>query len=1105
MKKLQIALIGVMTVIFIVSMSFSVYAGQKMFKPDGSYIEREPSFPPQPFDSGGPDEFGYSWIDSDESGGPRYEWIDITGIGTQLTMTDDNNQGPFDLGFTIDFYGNNFSSFRVCSNGWASFTSTATSYLNAAIPSATAPENLLGGFWDDLNPTDGGSIWYYTGGDSAIISYIEVPHYSGSGSGTYTYQIIILSTGEIFFQYQTMVGDLNSATIGIQNNDGTIGLQVAYDQEYVHDELTIKFSMEPEYDHDIKAVSIDAPGAFMNVGDSYTPKASYKNIGGEIETDVEVYYKVTFEGSDVYTNGQSIDRIEPLETVQVEFDGFITPDNAGTYYLSALSALRDDENPANDTTFGESNAYVDVYTEDFEADDGFFTGDNDWQWGSPTSGPNGAHSGINAWGTILDGNYTVGPLLSTLISPPIGLGANASLVFYHWYDVETNYDGGNVKISTDGGGTWDILIPDGGYDGVLGATTENPIGGEEAFTGVSDEWVMETFDLSAYSGGVVLFKFDFGSDSSIDDIGWYIDDFTVLGGGVGGSGFLAGVVTDAETTNPLEGAIVNVGGYADTTNASGEYSIELIPSVYSATASMQYYSDMTVDNIEILEDQTTEVDFALLHPEISVDTTPIDVQVAPGTTTDEILNIANTGNGELTFSINTQFSLLVGTPEGGNELIEIKLNPEETIANYNGEDHTEVSESQTSVKFPVVYDFGDLLFEFNPQTQSGDTGNLGIEFDGTYFWVTGRDADGGDIHKLHKFDRDGVYIESFEQGTSSTWGWRDIAWDGTYLYSSDENELAQIDPATGSKIGEIPMPSGYSPCRGLAYDQATDHFWTANWNSNLAEFDRDGNIINSFVNPMQIYGLAWDEVSPDGPWLWAFSQDGPNLVQISQFDPINGEYTGLAFDAMITGAMSGGAAFTTEWDPTLGVIFVLLQADPEDLVHGYEITTNSTWLTIDPTSGSVAAGDNVDITLTFDATDPDIVPDTTYNATLVINNNTSNPTISIDVSMTTGPVSVDEDGTIPLAFSLSQNYPNPFNPETNIEYTIPENSTVTLEVFNISGQKVKTLVSGYEKAGHKEVVWNGTDDNNRKVASGIYMYKLKSGDQTSVKKMSLLK
>ncbi|MCP4631591.1 MAG: hypothetical protein GY855_01600, partial [candidate division Zixibacteria bacterium] len=301
MKKLQIALIGVMTLLFVVSLSFSINAEQKMFKPDGSYIAIEPSFPPQPFDSGGPDEFGYSWIDSDESGGPRFEWIDITGIGTQLTMTDDNNQGPFDLGFTVDFYGNNFSSFRVCSNGWASFTSSSTSYSNSALPSATAPENFLGGFWDDLNPTDGGSIWYYTGGDSAIISYIEVPHYSGTGSGTYTYQIIILRTGEIFFQYQTMVGDLNLSTIGIQNGDGTIGLQVAYNQEYVHDELTIKFSMEPEYDHDIKAVSIDAPGAFMNVGDSYTPKASYKNIGGEIETDVEVYYKVTFEGSDVYT------------------------------------------------------------------------------------------------------------------------------------------------------------------------------------------------------------------------------------------------------------------------------------------------------------------------------------------------------------------------------------------------------------------------------------------------------------------------------------------------------------------------------------------------------------------------------------------------------------------------------------------------------------------------------------------------------------------------------------------------------------------------------------------------------------------------------------
>jgi hypothetical protein len=101
-------------------------------------------------------------------------------------------------------------------------------------------------------------------------------------------------------------------------------------------------------------------------------------------------------------------------------------------------------------------------------------------------------------------------------------------------------------------------------------------------------------------------------------------------------------------------------------------------------------------------------------------------------------------------------------------------------------------------------------------------------------------------------------------------------------------------------------------------------------------------------------------------------------------------------------------------------------------------------------------------------------------------------------------VNTDED-LIPLVTRLNQNYPNPFNPETKINYSLKENSKVSLNIYNIKGQKVKQLVSDQLSAGQHSVVWNGTDDNGISVSSGIYFYKLKTDNFEKTRKMILMK
>jgi len=104
-----------------------------------------------------------------------------------------------------------------------------------------------------------------------------------------------------------------------------------------------------------------------------------------------------------------------------------------------------------------------------------------------------------------------------------------------------------------------------------------------------------------------------------------------------------------------------------------------------------------------------------------------------------------------------------------------------------------------------------------------------------------------------------------------------------------------------------------------------------------------------------------------------------------------------------------------------------------------------------------------------------------------------------------GPSSND-DNTVPVVRTeLKGNFPNPFNPETTIRYSVKDNTQVNIDVYNLKGQLVKRLVNEDKAPGEHTVVWNGTDNNNRQVSSGVYFFKMKAGKYSSSKKMILMK
>ncbi|MFH1119936.1 MAG: carboxypeptidase regulatory-like domain-containing protein [Bacteroidota bacterium] len=190
--------------------------------------------------SGGPDGFGYQWIDSDE--GMPYSWTEISVTGTEITgMADDNRVGPFDIGFTFPFYGQTRNQYWVNSNGVIQFSDMTIQFANIQIPTNTdPPTDFIAALWDDLNfKVNESKVFYQLFNDKLIIQYEKVYRYAFSGYATF--QVALMANGTILISYKEISSDFNNAsnTIGIQSPDQSVGLQVSNNEDYIHNELSV--------------------------------------------------------------------------------------------------------------------------------------------------------------------------------------------------------------------------------------------------------------------------------------------------------------------------------------------------------------------------------------------------------------------------------------------------------------------------------------------------------------------------------------------------------------------------------------------------------------------------------------------------------------------------------------------------------------------------------------------------------------------------------------------------------------------------------------------------------------------------------------------------
>lgn len=203
---------------------------------------------------GGPDEFGYSWVDNDLMTGVTFDWVDISGIGSQISFSDNaNGNTQVNLPFEFPFYGVMKDNIRISVNGFASFAfiTVNNSISNRPLPTLTNPFDMIAPFWSNLDARGAGNVFTYY--DEVNARYIiqwdqmgRVLTNNATSEDSYTFQAVLYESGAIAFHYLEMDGPINRATVGIQSEFGDDALQIVHNAPYTFDQRTVFISTSTE-------------------------------------------------------------------------------------------------------------------------------------------------------------------------------------------------------------------------------------------------------------------------------------------------------------------------------------------------------------------------------------------------------------------------------------------------------------------------------------------------------------------------------------------------------------------------------------------------------------------------------------------------------------------------------------------------------------------------------------------------------------------------------------------------------------------------------------------------------------------------------------------
>ena len=1002
--------------------------------------------------SGGPDLYGYRWKDSDEPNGPVYAWTDIstTGTPTFTGYSDDGNRGPFSIGFTFPFYGTPFTEFRVCSNGWISFTSTSTDYSNAPLPGTGAPENLLAVFHDDLkiDPAGAGSnIYYQYDGTKLIVQFDQVERL-GSG-GPYTFQAHLYPNGAVYYYYESMQGTrLDEATIGIQNAARDDGLTVAYNTDYVHDGLAIRLAPVSDW---------------LTV----TPNAGSVPPGGAAQLDVtfsaEEMFGGTYEGAvRIETNDPRAGVMEVPAVMNVTGVPVLAVDPAaldfGDVYIGYPETL----------DLLVSNAGTDLLTvTGIAGTSGEFTAapmafdldpfESRVVTVSFAPAAAGARSDVLAIASNDAASPAMVPVDGVGVMPPDANWSPEGIV-------GAAMPGGTktktMTLCNDGGS--DLVWSLNGSESVAADMVPHPyldLGKEEADPrpGILGSGGPDTFGHtwtdSDEPGGPVFLWTDI-SATGTPCFGSYADD--------GNEGpFPIGFDFPFYGNDFGEFYVCSNGWLSFTNGSLRTYSNQPLPNTGSSVPEnliAAFWDDMVVDpvtrglDVHYLHDGEKLIvqydvrriatfdppyfsfqvmlypngDIILQYDTLGAVTNSATVGIQ-NSARDDGLNIAfNTDylHEGLAILISSAPSwLTVGTESGTlapGECAEIDVVMDASsleAGDYEGTLTMTSNDPADPVKtMPVLFHVGTV----DVAAAAVDPSTLNLSSNGK--WMTGM------VELLPEYDPADIVVET-------------VLFNGEV--AADANVWSLSEDFNENGIPDAMFKFDRSAIEDILVEG--EH----------VEVVVTGEIrdVTYFVARDTIRVIRPHMVSPNGEEVYYLGQP----VTIQWENPENWNVDHVDLFSTVDGGIT--------WEPVASGLTGTSHAWEVPLIPSEEVKVR------------VFAFDNKGV-LGYDSSDAFF-------------------TVTGDLSAV--------DDVVPTVYALRGAYPNPFNPKTTISFDLPKDGPARLTIYDVRGRKVIDLVDENRGRGRHDVVWLGKDEHGRQMASGVYYYRIVAGDFTAVKKMTLLK
>ncbi len=436
------------------------------------------------------------------------------------------------------------------------------------------------------------------------------------------------------------------------------------------------------------------------------------------------------------------------------------------------------------------------------------------------------------------------------------------------------------------------------------------------------------------------------------------------------AGTLYGRVTDAATGWGVEGATVYTKqGFVATTDVDGYWRIAeaLADILFDITAHKQGYNDSTYtsadDSLRVPEGDSLEINFDLLHPEFSPTNFELSAILDPGMTIDLGFSLTNTGNGPMDW--NAEKRLL-----GDADAEPWELRRRYNVGRITDDDRIE-----------------------------------GVIFAQDKFFLSG--ANGIDSANLiYVLDRDGELLNRFEQIGSSRYGYKDMDWDGNYLWAAGEDSIYCLT-TDGQVVTSWPDP--LNPSQYIAYNSEEGILYLCGTTtSTIVRCDLEGHVLEGALSrrSLRMYGLGYWPEDPDGYDLYIVNHPSGTPTNITKMNVATGD-TMFVFEIPQDSSSSGqqSAWITNEFDVYSWVFMSIQNVSAPgggDRVEIHQLDARKDWMNLDVWSGRLETGETQDFIVNLNSTG---LPDTLFQGEMYFSHNADSGRAHISIALQViGPV-----------------------------------------------------------------------------------------------------